>query len=80
MIPFDGFRIIEDINMVDYREDWSQVRSPSRALRRRKRGHRQRIVIRSVPRKDVFVIGNHTMVMHPTVAAELWRMTKAAQS
>jgi hypothetical protein len=38
---FGGVRIIESVRMVDQVEDWSRVRSPSRAARRRRQGHRQ---------------------------------------
>ena len=61
---FTGLRIITDINMTETVEDWSRVRSPSRAKRRRKLGHRQNIEWRTVPRKDAFRIGND-LVMHP---------------
>jgi hypothetical protein len=45
---FGATRIIEDRNLVDYVEDRSKVRSPSRARRRLKRGFRQNIVMREV--------------------------------
>jgi hypothetical protein len=41
-----GVRIIESLHMVDRVEDWSRVRSPGRAARRRRQGHRQNLVIR----------------------------------
>lgn len=71
MIPFEfgGLRIIEDASLVETVEDWSRVRSPGRA-RRRRRKHRQNIEIRTVPREDVFVQGR-VMVMHPVTAAKL---------
>lgn len=59
-----GLRIITDINMTETVEDWSRVRSPGRARRRRKLGYRQNIEWRTVPRKDAFRIGND-LVMHP---------------
>lgn len=70
-------RIIEDINMTDPVEDWSQVRSPSRAARRRRQGHRQNIKITMVPKKEAYSIdGGRTMIMHPDLAAELRRLAK----
>ena len=65
-----GFRIIEDSGLVDTTEDWSKVRSPSRAIRRRRQGHRQNIKILGTPKTEVFVFGN-TAVMHPIMAAKL---------
>lgn len=76
MIPFGGMRIIEDASLTDPYEDWSGVRSPSRARRRMGRGHRQNVVIKRTPKKDAYIIGNHTIVMHPVMAAELRWMTK----
>lgn len=68
---YAGMRIIEDRSLVDTVEDWSQVRSPSRARRRRKLGHPQRIVFRQVPKEEVYVIEGRTMVMHPETARKL---------
>lgn len=67
---FGSMRIIEDPSLVDAIEDWSRVRSPSRARRRLRYGHRQNIDIVGVPKKDVFQIGD-TFVMHPAIAREL---------
>jgi hypothetical protein len=66
---FDGVRIIEDMKLVDMVEDWSRVRSPSRAERRRRHGHHQNIVIRAVPKKEGYSIdGGRTIIMHPETA------------
>lgn len=68
---FNG-RIIESLALVDYddpQEDWSGVRSPSRAKRRRKK-HRQNIRIWYPPRKDGFMIEG-TVYMHPDIIAPL---------
>jgi hypothetical protein len=71
---FGGARIVEDRNLVDYVEDWSKVRSPSRARRRLKRGFAQNILMREVPRQTVYSFNNgRTLVMHPDVARELDR-------
>jgi hypothetical protein len=61
-------RIIEDASLVDVTEDWSRVRAPSRAERRRRQGHRQNIAMVGTPKSDCFVFGN-TVVMHPVMAA-----------
>jgi hypothetical protein len=63
---FDGLQIIEDPNMVTPYEDWSQVRSPSRAARRRHK-HPQRIVTRYRPMETAYRIGGR-IVMHPELA------------
>lgn len=69
-LSFAGMRIIRDINMTDTIEDWSRVRSPGRARRRRKLGHPQNIVWREVPKKDLFKIGD-TFVGHPETVKAL---------
>lgn len=67
-----GFQIIENPLPVDTIEDWSRVRSPARARRRRKLGHPQRIEMVTVPKKEVFAFGDK-LVMHPEMAAEFRR-------
>jgi len=67
---WSGYRIVEDPNLVDIVEDWSQVRSPSRARRRRAK-HRQRIVVTRTPKPGGFILeAQRVIVMHPTVAAQ----------
>jgi hypothetical protein len=69
-----GVRIIRDPSMIDFVEDWSDVRSPARAKRRWKRGFRQRIKLIPVPKKHAYAMdGGRTLVMHPDVAEELER-------
>jgi len=68
-------RIIESLHMVKTVEDWSRVRSPSRARRRMKQGHRQNVVTRHVPRTDAITMDNGaTYLMHPETAKEFARM------
>lgn len=62
-----GVCIIEDPNLVDLVEDWSDVRSQSRAARRRRQGHAQRIRYHTAPRAAVYAIGD-ALVMHPETA------------
>lgn len=50
-------------------EDWSGVRSPGRARRRRKK-HRQNIKPLYAPKKEALRYGD-TLIMHPAVAAQL---------
>jgi hypothetical protein len=67
-----GARIIENRNMVDYVDDWSRVRSPSRALRRRRQGHKQNIDIKVVPKKEALSMeGGRVLIMHPDIARAL---------
>ncbi|MGD9728323.1 MAG: hypothetical protein AB7R40_23710 [Nitrospiraceae bacterium] len=67
-------RIVESLQMVESVEDWSNVRSPSRAERRRRQGKRQNIVVQLIPRKDAISIdGGKTYLVHPEVARELRR-------
>jgi hypothetical protein len=78
--PLGGVRIVKDIHMTDVVEDWSRVRSPSRARRRLRYGHPQNVVFRNVPKKDVFYLeGGNVIVGHPETIAELERLM-AAQS
>lgn len=69
---YSGIRLIADPHMVDVVEDWSEVRSPSRAARRRRQGHRQRIRYREVPKPDIIHLpGEGVMVAHPETIAKL---------
>lgn len=68
-------KIIEDPNMVDHVEDWSNVRSRSRAERRRRQGHPQRVKVTAVPKMEGYSIeGGRTVIMHPNAARELRRV------
>lgn len=60
-------------------EDWSGVRSPSRAARRLRKGHRQNIVHRTVPDPKGYLIGG-AFHMHPETIREFQRQiaTRAA--
>ena len=73
---FGGTKILVDPGMVDWKEDWSKVRSPGRARRRMRKGHKQNIQRYSVPKTQVFVFDNGaTMVMHPDIQRQLIEMT-----
>ena len=65
-----GVRVILNSNMTIAVEDWSQVRSPGRARRRRPK-HRQRIRVVFKPDPSVIVLPNGDVVMHPEMAAAL---------
>ena len=70
--PWSGLRIIESPHLVDGPfEDWSQVRSPSRAARRRKK-QPQRIRIFYKPSEQcIHLVEQNAVVMHPAQAAAL---------
>jgi len=77
MFPYGAVRIIEDHNLVDSTEDWSRVRSPSRALRRMKMGHKQNVRIVSKPKMSAYSLdGGRTLIMHPAMAAALRAATR----
>lgn len=65
-----GLRIIESPHLTEMIEDWSDVRSPGRAARRRRYGHRQRIRYVEVPKRVVLQLGN-ALVMHPDLARQV---------
>jgi hypothetical protein len=69
---FSAQRIIEDRNLTKTIEDWSGCRSPSRARRRRRQGHPQRMVYRQVPDPSVYYIDD-ALVMHPETARAMER-------
>ncbi len=75
--PSASFRIVEDGNMTDTVEDWSEVRSRSRAARRRRQGHRQRIRYAVKPKREIYRVGD-MLVMHPEVAREFRAKVAAA--
>lgn len=70
-----GVRIVETIHMTDTVEDWSDVRSPSRAARRRRQGHKQRIKFRTVP-KPYGIESNGVLFVHPETARQIREMIK----
>jgi hypothetical protein len=69
-IPF-GLRVIQSEAMVDPAEDWSGVRSPSRARRRRLRGFMQNIRHYWKPKDGFVQLPNGDIVMHPVVYAAI---------
>lgn len=71
--PFGGVEIRETMTAVEKVEDWSRVRSPSRAARRLKRGFRQNIVTRYKP--AAFNI-NGVIFAHPEIVRTLADATK----
>lgn len=62
--------IVIDRSLTVMTEDWSQVRSPSRAARRRRMGHPQRIRFVQKPSNEVYQMGGK-LIMHPDVMARV---------
>ena len=71
-----GLRIIENPLMtIGPFEDWSRVRSPARARRRRSR-HPQRITLFYKPSPHFFRLPDGSIVCHPDMARKLKEATK----
>lgn len=69
-----GLRIVESPFLtIGPFEDWSQVRSPGRAERRRRQGHRQRIRYYYKPDPNMLQMPDGTLVGHPETVAKLRR-------
>lgn len=67
-----GQKIVTSAHLTVTVEDWSGVRSPSRAIRRRRQGHRQNIVHRTVPDPKAYMIAG-VIHMHPDTLREFKR-------
>ena len=53
-------------------EDWSNVRSRGRAVRRRKRGFKQNIIIKTMPKTEAYILKEQNlMIMHSEFYAKL---------
>ena len=75
-----GVPIIESpVLVIGPFEDWSDVRSPGRAARRRRQGHRQRIRLYYKPDPNAYRLPNGTIAVHPETAALLRAATEAAK-
>lgn len=83
-MTYDGVRFVTSDRMVEAVEDWSDVRSPSRARRRLAMGHPQNIRIIYQPRKDALRVGDGPFIMHPealaAVSASLDRLSASFDS
>lgn len=66
-------QIIESIHMVDRHEDWSNVRSPSRTLRRMR--YNASRIYTYTPKKEALQMPDGSLVMHPVMAAQLRKLT-----
>jgi len=77
MYPLDDFSgmkvVVDDLAMSTVVDDWSDCRSRSRAERRARKGHKQRVVSRIIPKPDALIIGE-MMIVH----SETYRKIRAA--
>ena len=60
---------VDDVVMSKTIEDWSNVRSPGRAARRRWK-HKQNIVLHVVPKEEVLQFGDR-LIMHSVMLRKL---------
>lgn len=60
-----GVRIIESWEISKMVEDWSEVRSPSRAVRRLRQGHKQRVKRMKVPADPIYDKQRNIIYAHP---------------
>jgi hypothetical protein len=74
MQTYAGCRIFQADHMVKQVEDWSRVRSPSRARRRMRQGHKQNVRTITVPDPAIVQIGNN-FYMHPETYRKLEEQT-----
>ena len=68
-------KIIESVHMVDCFEDWSDVRSPSRTLRRMR--YNASRVYTYKPKPGAYQMPDGSLVMHPAEAVKLRNQIKA---
>lgn len=67
-----GVRVVEaTILTIPGPEDWSQVRSPGRAVRRRRQGHRQNIRQTRLPDPSLYKGPDGALYGHPDTVAKL---------
>lgn len=78
MNSFRGMPINTSLLLTVPYEDWSAVRSPSRARRRLKQGHRQQIKYLQVPNPEVFVIAG-TIHGHPETIKTMLKLANAQE-
>jgi hypothetical protein len=72
MMFLNGLRVFESEHLIiGPFEDWSQVRSPPRARRRRRLGHRQRIRIYYLPDPNMIQTATGDLYGHPATVAKL---------
>lgn len=74
LVDLAGPEIVESDLAIERVEDWSRCRSPSRALRRMRMGHRQNVVIVEKPAcYEIRLPGKHQIIMHPILHAKMMR-------
>lgn len=79
MHSFNGMPIMESLLLTVRHEDWSGVRSPSRARRRIKQGHKQRIKYVDLPSPDLIV--THGIIHgHPETIRKMFEAINAKEA
>lgn len=75
---FGGFGSLSGVRIIENKmltigpfEDWSGVRSRSRAIRRRKRGYRQNIRFYYKPDPNILRLPDGALVAHPVTARKI---------
>lgn len=79
MKSFMGMPIVTNRLLTVPAEDWSRVRSPSRARRRMHRGFRQNVRYYDAPTPKAMVIGG-VMYVHPDMLDEIMKRANLAGS
>jgi hypothetical protein len=67
---YQGMPIVTSLMHTVPAQDWSRVRSPSRAIRRMRRGFAQNIRHWQAPSPEIFVVGG-TIHCHPVTLHKL---------
>lgn len=77
MNTFMGMRIVTNNVLTVPAEDWSRVRSPARARRRMRRGHRQNVRYYDAPSPKAMIIDG-ALYCHTDMVVELKRAAAAS--
>lgn len=76
---YKGLQIIrDDVNMVDWHEDWTRVRSPGRAKRRMSK-HKQNVRLYSTPKQNVLYTETLLIGHSETINQLMFLITKTGQ-
>ena len=71
--------LVNDEVMSNTIEDWSNVRSPSRAKRSLMRGFTQNIIYKKVPKKEIIKFGD-SLMMHSQTKKEMVKQLGQSES
>lgn len=79
MRSFDGMPVVENVFLTVPEEDWSEVRSHSRARRRMKNGHKQRVRYLQLPNPQLFIMDGR-IHGHPETIRQMFALASLAES